>query len=68
MTMPSNNDENETASTSRAGANPLAIAGRFLNIGAIGILSAVSAILFIQLQAVSLRVASEQYQIDELKK
>jgi hypothetical protein len=37
-------------------------------VGAIGILSAVSAILFIQLQAVSLRVASEQYQIDELKK
>ena len=66
--MPSNNDEDETASASRAGTNPLAIAGRFLNVGAIGILSAVSAILFIQLQAVSLRVASEQYQIDELKK
>ena len=58
----------ESASSSRTSANPLAIAGRFLNIGALGILSAVSTILFIQLQAVSLRVASEQYQIDELKK
>lgn len=41
--------------------------GQWLNIGAIGILSAVSAMLFIQLQAVSLRVASEQSQIDELR-
>jgi len=41
--------------------------GQWLNIGAIGILSAVSAMLFVQLQAVSLRVASEQSQIDELR-
>jgi len=61
-------NHDESASASRTGANPLVIAGRFLNVGAIGILSIVSAILFIQLQAVSLRVASEQYQIDELKK
>jgi len=41
--------------------------GQWFNIGAIGILSAVSVMLFIQLQAVSLRVASEQSQIDVLK-
>ena len=66
MAMLTNNEG--SAPTSRLGDNPLAIAGRFLNVGAIGILSAVSGILFIQLQAVSLRVASEQTQINELKK
>ena len=43
------------------------ISGRYLNIGAIGALSIVSGMLFIQLQAVSLAVASEQRQIDALK-
>ena len=41
---------------------------RFLNVSAIGALSVVSVILFIQLQAVSLQVASEQKQLDELRK
>ena len=45
----------------------LSCMGRCLNLGAIGVLSAVSALLFVQLQAVSIRVASEQRQIDELR-
>ena len=48
--------------------NMLVNIARFLNVSAIGVLSAVSVLLFIQLQAVSLQVASEQKQIDELKK
>mmetsp|Transcript_21769 Transcript_21769/g.33227 ORF Transcript_21769/g.33227 Transcript_21769/m.33227 type:complete len:323 (+) Transcript_21769:194-1162(+) len=48
--------------------NMLVKIGRFLNVSAIGVLSIVSVLLFIQLQAVSLQVASEQKQIDELKK
>ncbi|KAL7536523.1 hypothetical protein ACHAXR_007213 [Thalassiosira sp. AJA248-18] len=41
--------------------------GRYLNVGAIGVLSVVCGFLFIQLQAVTLKVASEQRQIDDLK-
>eukprot|EP00985_Skeletonema_marinoi_P022722 scaffold14649_cov127-Skeletonema_marinoi.AAC.5 len=52
----------------RSGNNMLVKIGRFLNVSAIGVLSIVSVLLFIQLQAVSLQVASEQKQIDELKK
>mmetsp|Transcript_6765 Transcript_6765/g.11019 ORF Transcript_6765/g.11019 Transcript_6765/m.11019 type:complete len:463 (-) Transcript_6765:46-1434(-) len=48
--------------------NVLVNIARFLNLSAIGVLSVVSVLLFIQLQAVSLQVASEQKQIDELKK
>lgn len=50
-----------------SGGNILINIGRFLNVSAIGFLSAVSVLLFIQLQAVSLQVASEQKQIDELR-
>mmetsp|Transcript_34767 Transcript_34767/g.52091 ORF Transcript_34767/g.52091 Transcript_34767/m.52091 type:complete len:465 (-) Transcript_34767:1284-2678(-) len=52
----------------RSSNNMLVNIGRFLNVSAIGVLSIVSVLLFIQLQAVSLQVASEQKQIDELKK
>ena len=47
--------------------NMLVNIGRFLNVSAIGVLSTASVLLFIQLQAVSLQVASEQKQIYELR-
>ena len=64
------NEEESLSSPRPAGGgsnNCLSCAGRCLNVGAIGVLSAVSALLFVQLQAVSIRVASEQRQIDELR-
>ena len=69
-----NDDEESVSSSSRTGddgsssPNFLANLGRILNIGAIGALSVVCAFLFIQLQAVSMRVASEQQQINDLKR
>lgn len=59
--------DEESVPSSRTGSNMRAKLGRCLNVAAIGILSVVSAILFVQLQLVSSRVASEQRQIDELK-
>lgn len=44
------------------------IVGRTFNIAAIGCLSVACVVMFIQLQAVSYRVYSEQQQIDDLKK
>jgi hypothetical protein len=61
------NEESPSSPRPGGGSNYLSCAGRCLNVGAIGALSAVSALLFVQLQAVSMRVASEQRQIDELR-
>lgn len=67
LPSPSSADEAmDASSSSRIRPNTASI-GRYLNIGAIGALSIVSGMLFIQLQAVSLAVASEQRQIDALK-
>ena len=71
-----NSDEDDESSSNtnltpltapRSRNNMLLNIGRFLNVSAIGVLSVVSVILFIQLQAVSLQVASEQKQIEELR-
>mmetsp|Transcript_25730 Transcript_25730/g.36306 ORF Transcript_25730/g.36306 Transcript_25730/m.36306 type:complete len:170 (-) Transcript_25730:1044-1553(-) len=43
------------------------ICGRVLNCGAITALAVVNALLFLQLQAVTYKVADEQNQLDELK-
>jgi hypothetical protein len=67
-------DDDEESSTNFTPLSPqrennsiLVIICRFLNVSAIGVLSAISALMFVQLQAVSLQVASEQKQIDELR-
>ncbi|KAL7538604.1 hypothetical protein ACHAXR_008685 [Thalassiosira sp. AJA248-18] len=53
--------------TTNDDANLLANFGRYLNFVAIAGLSILCAFMFIQLQAVSYKVASRQQQIDELK-
>ncbi|KAL7459733.1 hypothetical protein ACHAWC_011941 [Mediolabrus comicus] len=70
-----NDEEDDESSQNSAPPTPRASSSnwlvnilRFLNVSAIGVLSAVCTLLFIQLQAVSLQVASEQKQIDELRK
>lgn len=71
-----NSDEDDESSSNtnltpltapRSSNNMVLKIGRFLNVSAIGVLSVVSVLLFIQLQAVSLQVASEQKQIEELR-
>lgn len=66
---PAEDDESRSVgSSSSLGA--VRFCGRYIhhfNGVAIAILSVVCCVLFIQLQAVTVRVASEQRQIDELK-
>ena len=68
--LTTNDDDSVSHATRNGGSNLLANFGRYfqyLNFVAIAGLSIVCALMFIQLQAVSYKVASEQQQIDELK-
>ena len=57
----SDDEDDESSSNTPSSNNMLVNIGRFLNVSAIGVLYAISVLL-------SLQVASEQKQIDELKK
>ena len=65
--LTTNDDDSVSSATRNGGSNLLANFGRYFQIVAIAGLSIVCAFMFIQLQAVSYKVASEQQQIDELK-
>lgn len=61
------NPENDVSSPSRKCSNTRSKIGSCVNIGALGALSVIVAFLFVQLQVVTTRLASEQRQIDQLE-
>lgn len=67
--MPLTDDASPSPTTAggSSSSNCLSCAGKSLNFIVLLVLSAVSALLFIQLQALQYQVASEQRQIDDLK-
>jgi hypothetical protein len=65
--MPLNDDSTPSSTAGGGSTNWLSCAGKSINFIVLLVLSAVSALLFIQLQALQYQVASEQRQIDDLK-